>query len=191
LPRSAGDSAPELDFEQAAYEAPASAPELDIDAAETGPDLAVEWDSQEAEAPRPRSSAGPLGERAAAAVCDLLVLLAIGAALVWAAASGTGLPFRQILFEAAPWLALTWAIFAIGYSIFFVGSCGQTIGRMVMRLRVVGEDQFTVGFDRAAVRLAAWVVSALPLGAGLLPALRDPKRRAAHDRISRTRVVKA
>ena len=191
LPRSAGDSAPELDFEQAAYEAPASAPELDIDAAETGPGLAVEWDSQEAEAPRPRSSAGPLGERAAAAVCDLLVLLAIGAALVWAAASGTGLPFRQILFEAAPWLALTWAIFAIGYSIFFVGSCGQTIGRMVMRLRVVGEDRFTVGFDRAAVRLAAWVVSALPLGAGLLPALRDPKRRAAHDRLSRTRVVKA
>jgi uncharacterized RDD family membrane protein YckC len=191
FPRSAGDSALELDFEQAAFEAPPSAPELDIDAAETGPDLPVEWDSQEAEAPRPRSSAGPLGERAAAAVCDLLVLLAIGAALVWAAASGTGLPFRQILFEAAPWLALTWAIFAIGYSIFFVGSCGQTIGRMVMRLRVVGEDQFTVGFDRAAVRLAAWVVSALPAGAGLLPALRDPKRRAAHDRLSRTRVVKA
>jgi uncharacterized RDD family membrane protein YckC len=191
FPRSAGDSALELDFEQAAFEAPASAPELDIDAAETGPDLPVEWDSQEAEAPRPRSSAGPLGERAAAAVCDLLVLLAIGAALVWAAASGTGLPFRQILFEAAPWLAVTWAIFAIGYSIFFVGSCGQTIGRMVMRLRVVGEDQFTVGFDRAAVRLAAWVVSALPAGAGLLPALRDPKRRTAHDRLSRTRVVKA
>ena len=79
----------------------------------------------------------------------------------------------------------------IGYSVFFVGSCGQTIGRMVMRLRVVGTDQFSVGFGRAAIRLAAWLVSALPLLAGMLPAIRDPQRRGLHDRLSRTRVVKA
>jgi uncharacterized RDD family membrane protein YckC len=62
---------------------------------------------------------------------------------------------------------------------------------MVMRLRVVGNDQFSVGFSRAAFRLSAWVISALPMLAGMLPALRDPERRGLHDRLSRTRVVKA
>jgi len=154
----------------------------------------LEWDSDSEEPvpePEKRSSAGPLAERAAAALCDLLVLTAIGAALVGAAASGTELPFRQVLVEETLWLGLTWAIFAIGYSVFLVGSCGQTIGRMVMRLRVVGADQFSVGFDRAALRLAAWVLSALPLLAGMIPALKDPQRRGLHDRLSHTRVVKA
>jgi len=62
---------------------------------------------------------------------------------------------------------------------------------MIMRLRVVSSDQFTVGFDRAAIRMVAWVLALLPLGAGLLPAIRDPQRRGLHDRLSRTRVVKA
>ena len=119
------------------------------------------------------------------------MLTAIGSARVGAASSGTGLPFRQILFEEALGLGIAWSIFVIGYSVFFVGSCGQTIGRMVMRLRVVGTDQFSVGFGRAAIRLAAWLVSALPLLAGMLPAIRDPQRRGLHDRLSRTRVVKA
>ena len=58
-------------------------------------------------------------------------------------------------------------------------------------MRVVGDDQFSVGFDRAAIRLAAWIVSALPLLAGMIPALKDPQRRGLHDRLSHTRVVKA
>ncbi|MCH7823876.1 MAG: RDD family protein [Acidobacteria bacterium] len=186
----AGDSVLELDFDEAAP-VPTPALDLDLPEADAEDDQALEWDEEVVEPATEHSSAGPLGERAAAALCDLLVLTAIGSALVGAASSGTGLPFRQILVEEALGLGITWAIFVIGYSVFFVGSCGQTIGRMVMRLRVVGTDQFSVGFGRAAIRLAAWVVSALPLLAGMLPALRDPQRRGLHDRLSRTRVVKA
>jgi uncharacterized RDD family membrane protein YckC len=190
MPAVDGDGAPELDFDTAQA---AQAPEIDLPESEaTEHETALEWDSEQADVePAARSSAGPLGERAAAALCDALVLTAIGAALVGAASSGAGVPFRQILVEEAVWLGLAWSIFAAGYSVFFVGSCGQTIGRMVMRLRVIGDDQFSVGFDRAAIRLAAWLVSALPALAGMLPALRDPQRRALHDRLSHTRVVKA
>lgn len=177
-----------LDFESASK----SAPEVDVPAAGDEVEGSLVWDvGADAAAPAQRSSAAPLGERAAASVCDALLLIAIGAALVGAASSGTEVPFRQILVQEALWLGLAWAILAAGYSIFLVGACGQTIGRMVMRVRVVGDDQFTVGFDRAAVRLAAWVVSALPALAGMVPALRDPQRRALHDRLSHTRVVKA
>jgi len=187
------DGVPELDFEPAVAAMVDPAPEIDLpEEVETGEDLALEWDSNAASAAAaPMSSAAPLGERAAAGLCDTLVLTAIGVALVGAASSGTGLPFRQILAQEALFLGLAWAIFAVGYSVFFVGSCGQTIGRMVMRLRVVGDNQFSVGFDRAAIRLAAWVVSAAPLFAGMLLALRDPQKRALHDRVSHTRVVKA
>ncbi len=184
-------SVPELDFDEATPATPTPALDLDLPEADAADEKALEWDEEVVEPATEHSSAGPLGERAAAALCDLLVLTVIGAALVGAASSGTGLPFRQILVEEAVSLGIAWAIFVIGYSVFFVGSCGQTIGRMVMRLRVVGTDQFSVGFGRAAVRLAAWVVSALPLLAGMLPALRDPQRRGLHDRLSRTRVVKA
>ncbi len=185
------EAVPELDFDEAAPLMPTPALDLDLPEADAENDQAFEWDQEVVEPAAKPSSAGPLGERAAAALCDLLVLTAIGSALVGAASSGTGLPFRQVLVEEALALGIAWGIFAIGYSVFFVGSCGQTIGRMVMRLRVVGTDQFSVGFGRAAVRLAAWVVSALPLLAGMLPALRDPQRRGLHDRLSRTRVVKA
>ena len=190
-PTDAEDSVPELDFDEATPVMPTPALDLDLPEADAENDQALEWDEEVVEPAAEHSSAGPLGERAAAALCDLLVLTAIGSALVGAASSGTGLPFRQILVEEALGLGIAWAIFVIGYSVFFVGSCGQTIGRMVMRLRVVGTDQFSVGFGRAAIRLAAWVVSALPLLAGMLPALRDPERRGLHDRLSRTRVVKA
>lgn len=186
-------SAPELDFEPP----PGSVkpgPEIDLPTSARSDEASrgLEWDADtQAGSPLLASSAAPLGERAAASVCDALVLVAIGAALVGAASSGTEVPFRQILVEETLWLALAWAIFAVGYSIFLVGACGQTFGRMVMRLRVIGDDQFSVGFDRAAIRLAAWVVSAVPALAGMLPALKDPQRRALHDRLSHTRVVKA
>lgn len=186
------DEVPELDFDAPPAVGVRHAPEIDLP--ETDDEEAphgLAWDSDAQPAPRARSSVAPLGERAAAALCDALVLIAIGAALVAAASLGAEAPYRRILLDAPIPLALTWAIFASAYSVFLVGSCGQTIGRMVMRLRVVGEDRFSVGFMPAALRLAAWVVSALPAFAGMLPALRDPQRRALHDRLSRTRVVKA
>ena len=186
-----GNSMPEFALDEVTPTPQGTAPQLDLPVTNPENNHELEWDEEIVELAAKTSSAGPLGERAAAALCDLLILTAIGVALVGTASSGTGLSFRQVLVEEMLGIGLAWTIFIIGYSVFFVGSCGQTIGRMVMRLRVVGNDQFSVGFNRASMRLSLWVLSALPLLAGMLPALRDPERRGLHDRLSRTRVVKA
>ena len=83
-----------------------------------------------------------------------------------------------------------------GYLAAFVAASGQTIGKMAARTRVVSADPGArlhdrVTFEQAVLRAAASVVSALPLGLGFLPVLLGAERRALHDRLADTRVVKA
>ena len=46
-------------------------------------------------------------------------------------------------------------------------------------------------FGQAVLRAVAYLVSALPVGLGFLPALVGVEKRALHDRLAHTRVVKA
>jgi uncharacterized RDD family membrane protein YckC len=67
---------------------------------------------------------------------------------------------------------------------------------MAAGTRVVSADSAArvrerVTFEQAVLRAAASVVSALPLGLGFVPALFGGERRALHDRLADTRVVKA
>lgn len=82
-----------------------------------------------------------------------------------------------------------------GYLSAFVAAGGQTIGKMAVGTRVIPAAPETslhgrVSFGQAVVRAAGYLVSALPLGLGFLPALAG-ERRAFHDRLADTRVVKA
>jgi uncharacterized RDD family membrane protein YckC len=83
-----------------------------------------------------------------------------------------------------------------GYLVTFVAAGGQTIGKMAAGTRVVPADPAAlaaerVSFGQAVVRAAGYVVSILPAGLGFLPALAGRERRAVHDRLSDTRVVRA
>jgi len=77
----------------------------------------------------------------------------------------------------------------------FVAAGGQTIGKMATGIRVVQGDSAADAIERvslghAIVRAAGYLVSALPAGLGFLPAFIGD-RRALHDRLADTRVVKA
>jgi len=72
----------------------------------------------------------------------------------------------------------------------FTTAGGQTIGKMAFGLRVVRDDQEAVSMDVAATRAMGAIGSALCLGTGLLPALLNDDRRALHDRLAGTHVVK-
>jgi len=81
------------------------------------------------------------------------------------------------------------ALIGVGYELMFTAASGQTIGKMVMGLRVVpvvphGEVA-RVSVRQACVR----ALSMLPLGAGLVAAFVGHGL-AVHDRVAHTRVVR-
>ena len=84
-------------------------------------------------------------------------------------------------------------LIAGGYLTLFTAAGGQTIGKMAAGIKVVSSDagQLRVPLGHSVVRAAAYLVSAAPAGLGFLPALLGADRRAIHDRLAETRVVKA
>ena len=77
-----------------------------------------------------------------------------------------------------------------GYLVVFTAAGGQTLGKMAAGIRVVGVEQVRVPVGSAVLRTAAYVLSALPAGLGFLPGLFGRERRALHDHLAGTRVVK-
>jgi len=136
-------------------------------------------------------ASAPMSDRVYSAVADGMVLLTIGLVLMIAGASAVGSPVVTFVQAAPIPFAAAWLLFGLVYGVIFVGTCGQTIGKMAMRVRVIGADTFHVGYGRAALRALAYAAAALPAGLGLLTAIRDPEHRAMHDRLTGTRVVKA
>jgi len=76
------------------------------------------------------------------------------------------------------------------YEIGMVGRFGATLGKMALRLRVVRADGSQIGYGRAAGRHFAKYLSQLTAGIGFLLAAFDREKRALHDMVADTRVVR-
>jgi uncharacterized RDD family membrane protein YckC len=76
------------------------------------------------------------------------------------------------------------------YTIFFVGKYGATPGKMACKLQVIRADDSPMTYGRATGRYFAELLSAFTLSIGYLMAAFDPEKRALHDRICDTRVVR-
>jgi uncharacterized RDD family membrane protein YckC len=81
---------------------------------------------------------------------------------------------------------------AIGatYETVFVSRFGATPGKMALDLKVVRPDGGPVSVGRAAGRYFAKIVSGIVLMIGYIMAGFDPEKRALHDMMCDTRVVK-
>jgi uncharacterized RDD family membrane protein YckC len=147
--------------------------------------------------PGAAESAGPIG-RTFAAVLDTVFLAAVGSAVLWITMRVCGLTMDDVpalpALTALPLFAFVLLI-CLGYLLLFTAAGGQTLGKMAARIRVVatspdtGDDE-PLNIQRAAFRSVVALPSVLALGAGFLPALVG-ERRAVHDRIALTRVVRA
>jgi uncharacterized RDD family membrane protein YckC len=69
------------------------------------------------------------------------------------------------------------------------GAYGQTLGKALFGIRVIGTNGQPMGYGRAFARLLALPYALLPAGLGLLWAAIPPAKRAWHDYISATRVI--
>lgn len=76
------------------------------------------------------------------------------------------------------------AIFATFWSL-----VGQTPGMRFLSIRLTYHGSRSIPFGLAVRRFLAVIVSVIPLGLGFLAVLRDPSRRAWHDRLTGTEVV--
>ena len=81
-------------------------------------------------------------------------------------------------------------VFVLGYPIYFIGSRGQTPGKMALGIKVVRDGSAApVGYGLATGRFFATILSGLPLYLGYLWPLWDAKKQTFHDKICGTLVV--
>jgi uncharacterized RDD family membrane protein YckC len=88
---------------------------------------------------------------------------------------------------------LTWMAqlsVAVAYTTFFVGKYAATPGKMACGLCIVTAEGAQISYMRAFGRYFAEMLSGLTLGIGYIMAAFDAEKRALHDRVCNTRVVR-
>jgi uncharacterized RDD family membrane protein YckC len=90
----------------------------------------------------------------------------------------------QVIFQLGYWIVM------IGFNTFFVGRFAATPGKMVCGLRVIMADGSRVSYGRACGRSLADILSGIICNIGYIIAAFDDQKRALHDHICDTRVVR-
>lgn len=82
--------------------------------------------------------------------------------------------------------------FAIGlaYYTFFNGKYGATPGKMVVRIKIVTAEGLPISYGLALGRYFAAILSGIICGIGYIMVAFDEEKRALHDRICNTRVIR-
>jgi uncharacterized RDD family membrane protein YckC len=132
-----------------------------------------------------------LGARVGAGAIDLLLLVGIHAMVLYLTLRVTGLQNSlddlRVL-PPVPFIGFL-ATLAFGYVAAFTVAGGQTIGKMVLSLRVIGDDGRPVDAAGGMLRALGCMLVPITLGLSYLPALFTSDHRAIHDRLAGTRVV--
>ena len=81
-------------------------------------------------------------------------------------------------------------LISMAYYVFFVGRYGATPGKMALKLRIVRSDFSKVSYWRAVGRYFAQGLSVMLLYIGYIMAGFDSEKRALHDYLCDTRVIK-
>lgn len=133
--------------------------------------------------------------RAVASLLDslLLGLVQFVFSLILGLTAGTMLSGMEPHGEAFIGLMATLfgALVGLTYSVFFTGYCGQTPGKMALRIKVIRTTGEEISYGRAFVReVPGKFLSGILLGIGYLMAAFDDQKQGLHDRIADTYVIK-
>ncbi len=87
--------------------------------------------------------------------------------------------------------AILGLVLSITYAVFYIGYCGQTPGKMALRIKVIRTGGGEVGYGRALLReTAGKFASGILFGLGYLMVAFDGQKQALHDKIADTYVIK-
>jgi uncharacterized RDD family membrane protein YckC len=133
-----------------------------------------------------------LGVRIGAGVIDLIFLIAIDIVVLYLTLRISGLQTTLEDLRVLPPIPFAGflAMLAFGYVSAFTVAGGQTIGKMVMSLRVVGDDGRPVDAAGGMLRAVGCMLVPITFGLSYVPALVTSDHRALHDRLAGTRVVR-
>jgi uncharacterized RDD family membrane protein YckC len=138
---------------------------------------------------RPVERPAQIAERLQAGAVDFLLLSGVSSVVLYFTSRAARVTMAGLL-PAWPWLAAYLALLGLTYAAYFTGTTGQTLGKMLVGLRVVDTAGQPPGYLRAFLRAALGALSLAAAGLGLVPMAFDPARRGLHDRVFRTRVVR-
>lgn len=127
--------------------------------------------------------------RLSAFVVDLVVLTAAIGASSWTVRNVELLLRPAVRMELEPALQIALPVLVVAYYVGLWAAFGQTVGKRLLGLRVVGIDGGRIGLGRAALRFVGYFASALPAYLGFAWVLVDPRHRGWHDLLARTLVV--
>jgi uncharacterized RDD family membrane protein YckC len=82
-------------------------------------------------------------------------------------------------------------IVALGYEIFFTAQFAATLGKMALGLKVIRGQGGPITYGLSTGRYFSKIISGMIFGIGYMMAGWDPEKRALHDRICDTRVIRA
>jgi uncharacterized RDD family membrane protein YckC len=138
-----------------------------------------------------RAEDARLGARFVAAAIDLLILSAIDIAVIYFTMQICGITVWDLdIVPKGPLLAFLLAQNG-GYLVVFTAG-GQTLGKMATGIKVVtAHSGSPIDLGRSILRAFLWLLLAAPLGLGFVTVLLSRDHRGLHDRLARTRVVRA
>jgi uncharacterized RDD family membrane protein YckC len=134
----------------------------------------------------------PLSSRVGAGAIDVLLLVALDAAILYLTLRVTGLSNTMADVRVLPPIPFVGflTLLAFGYVAAFTVAGGQTIGKMLMHLRVIGHDGRPIDAAGGMLRAAGCMLVPLTIGLSYVPVLVTSDHRALHDRLAGTRVVR-
>ena len=145
----------------------------------------------------PQAQWGGFFRRACAFVIDLAAIFGLSILMFFMCYVGykVGLSAhgRKLTWEPSSaffvWFTWGWIVVATAYFVIFHGLEGKTIGKWLLKLRVVGTERRTVTYRRALLR---WIgmVGFAPILLGFLWILWSREKRGWHDFLARTWVIR-
>jgi uncharacterized RDD family membrane protein YckC len=133
--------------------------------------------------------------RVVAALVDSLVVTVLQFILVFLLLAVLGLADQATNGDTKEVVAILAGAFStlIGviYYVFFTGYCGQTPGKMALRIKVMRTNGKDIGFKRALLReVVGKFISTIVLCIGYIWVAIDPQKQGWHDKIAGTYVIK-